>query len=254
MAKRFTDTAKWTNNKWFFNLSVELKLFWIYLLDNCDSVGVWEENIDLSNIIIGYIYPLDTLLKEFKKQIYVFKDKRKWWIIDFCNFQYGDFHEDSTSKPIQSYISLLKKHGLWKEYLKGMDTLKEKEKDKVKVIDKEKDKEKESLHSIMKSIFLEHYNKSSTVEYYWEGKDGKALNFLITKLKSKCEKEDQIPDAFRVMLEKNTDTWINERLSMTLINSKFNEIIRKIKGSVDPRIEEIKMKHNEEIKREYGIS
>ena len=75
---------------------------------------------------------MDTLLKEFEKQIYLFKNNRKWWIVDFCNFQYGDLHEDSTSKPIQSYISLLKKHGLWKEYLKGIDTLKEKEKEKDK--------------------------------------------------------------------------------------------------------------------------
>ena len=132
MAKRFTDTAKWTNNKWFFELSVELKLFWIYLLDNCDSVGVWEENIELTNIIIGYTYPLDTLLDKFKKQIYVFKDKRKWWIIDFCDFQYGNLNEDSTSKPIQSYISLLKKHSLWKEYSKGIHNLKEKDKEKEK--------------------------------------------------------------------------------------------------------------------------
>jgi len=244
MAKRFTDTAKWTNNKWFFNLSVELKLFWIYLLDNCDSVGVWEENIELSNIIIGYTYPLDTLLKKFKKQIFLFKDKRKWWIIDFCKFQYGELHEDSTSKPIQSYISLLKKHGLWKEYLRGMDTLKEKEKGKVKEKGKGKEEDKESLHSIMKNIFTDYYNKTSQIEYYWEGKDGKALNFLITKLKSKCEREDQIPDAFRAMLEKNKDKWINDNLSVSIINSKFNEIVRKIKGSSDPRIDEIKNKFN----------
>jgi len=129
MGKRFTDTAKWFNNKWFFGLSLESKLFWIYLLDNCDSVGVWEENILLSNQIIGYTYSMDTLLKDFKKQIFIFKDNRKWWIKDFCDFQYGILSEKSPSKPIQSYIALLKKHGLWKEYLKGIHTLKEKKKE-----------------------------------------------------------------------------------------------------------------------------
>ena len=78
MAKRFTDTTKWTNNKWFFKLSIESKLFWIYLLDSCDSVGVWEENVILASRIIGYEYSMDTLLSDFEKQIYVFKDNRKW--------------------------------------------------------------------------------------------------------------------------------------------------------------------------------
>lgn len=137
MAKRFTDTLKWTNNKWFFSLSKESKLFWIYLLDSCDSVGVWEENIELSNRIIGYEYSLDTLLKDFSKQIFLFKDNRKWWIKDFCDFQYGELREDSISKPIQSYISLLKKHGLFKEYLKGMQSLKEKEKEEDEEMEEE---------------------------------------------------------------------------------------------------------------------
>jgi len=244
MAKRFTDTAKWTNNKWFFKLSVEFKLFWIYLLDNCDSVGVWEENIELTNIIIGYTYPLDTLLNKFKKQIHIFKDKRKWWIVDFCDFQYGELHEDSLSKPIQSYISLLKKHGLWKEYLKGIHTLKEKEKDKVKEIDKDKEEEKESLHSVLQKIFLEYYLVNKQIEYYWQAKDGMNLKQLITKLK-KYTDEEKIPDAFRIILEQNKDKWINDNLSVSIINSKFNEIVSKIKGSVDPRIEAIERKFDD---------
>lgn len=141
MAKRFTDTAKWTNNKWFFELSIESKLFWLYLLDSCDQVGVWEENVILASRIIGYEYSIDTLLKDFEKQILVFREKRKWWIRDFCRYQYGEMSEESASKPIQSNIKHLKNHGLWIEYAKGIHTLKDK--DKVKDKDKDKVKEKE---------------------------------------------------------------------------------------------------------------
>ena len=140
MAKRFTDIAKWTNNKWFFNLCPESKLFWEYLRDMCDSVGVWEENIDLASKIIGYVYSLDTLLEDFKNQIHIFDNGKKWWIKKFCEFQYGELEEKSLSKPNQSYISKLKKHSLWILYTKGIETLKEKEKDKEK--DKVKDKVK----------------------------------------------------------------------------------------------------------------
>ena len=140
MAKRFTDTTKWTNNKWFFNLSIESKLFWMYLLDACDQVGVWEENVELSNRIIGHEYSATTLLKEFGKQIHVFKDKRKWWIVGFCDFQYVELKENSASKPIISHIALLKKHGLWKHYIKCIYTLKVKVKEEDEEEVREEDK------------------------------------------------------------------------------------------------------------------
>ena len=234
MAKRFTDTVKWTNNKWFFKLSVELKLFWIYLLDNCDSVGVWEENIELSNIIIGYVYPLDTLLKEFKKQVYLFKDKRKWWIIDFCNFQYGDLHEDSTSKPIQSYISLLKKHGLWEEYLRGIHTLKEK--DKVKVIDKEEDKD-----NINFELFWNLYDKKvgkKKAEPKWN---------KLTK-----EVQQEIIDYIPKYIESQPDKKYRKDPQTFLNNESWNDEIigksKKIDGAARYKAElkaEIERKKNE---------
>ena len=64
--------------------------------------------IELSNRIIGFEYSLDTLLKDFAKQIYVFDNNRKIWIKDFCDFQYGELKEESNCKPILSYINLLK--------------------------------------------------------------------------------------------------------------------------------------------------
>ena len=159
MAKRFTDTNKWTNNKWFFSLPLELKLFWFYLLDMCDQVGVWEENVLLANKIIGYEYSIDTLLKAFEKQIYVFNGNRKWWIIDFCKFQYSGLNEDSNSKPILSHISLLKQHNLWEEYLKGLSTLKEKETDKD--IDKEKDEDRKEENDPAIEFYRNEFEKST---------------------------------------------------------------------------------------------
>ena len=209
MSKRFTDTAKWTNNKWFFELSIEFKLFWIYLLDNCDSVGVWEENIALSNIIIGYEYPLDTLLKKFKKQIYLFKDNRKWWIVDFCDFQYGKLLEDSSSKPIQSYISLLKKHTLWKEYLKGIKTLKEKEKVKDKVMDKEKE-----IFNSVRELFpgTKKGNDTEYDNFVKKHKDWKdVLPLLLPAVEKQIKYRANIPSDKFIPEWKNFQTWIYQR-------------------------------------------
>ena len=108
-------------------------------------------------------------------------------------------------------------------------------------IDKDKSKDEKSLHSVLKEIFLEFYNKGGEYNYYWKAKDGKSMQGIIAQLRANCE-EDKIPDAFRVLLEKNKDKWINDHLSVSIINSKFNEIVRKIKGSTDSRIEDIKNK------------
>lgn len=224
MAKRFTETNKWTNNKWFYDLSIESKLFWIYLLDSCDTVGVWEENVSLASKIIGYEYPLDTLLKDFKKQIYVFAEGRKWWIKDFCDFQYGELNENSDSKPIKSYISLLKKHSLWKHYPKGIHTLQEKEKEKDKDKDKykDKDKDKEKEEEKEKEIFDQarkiypSTKRGNETEYsnfkkkYTDYK--KVVGLLLPAINNQIKFRNKLHNRGQFVPQwKNFQTWINQR-------------------------------------------
>jgi len=161
MGKRFTDTDIWTKKKWFMKLEPKYKLFWFYLKDNCDAVGVWDENIELANFIIQYKYNTEEILEALGKQIRVL-DNGKWWITDFCDFQYGTLSEESGSKPVQSYIALLKRHTLWIDYTKGIHTLKEKEKEKVKDKVKDKVKEKEEVVEKIKYGELVHLTE---VEY-----------------------------------------------------------------------------------------
>lgn len=136
MAKRFIDTTIWTQNQWFRKLKPTSKLFWFYLICNCDNVGVWEEDWGLVEFIIGTSVPRDETLDDLNGKIRILSNK-KIWIRDFCNFQYKELNEETADKPRQSYIALLKKHGLWQEYTNPMDTVwetfytpKEKEKDK----------------------------------------------------------------------------------------------------------------------------
>ena len=101
-----------------------------------------------------------------------------------------------------------------------------------------------SLHSVLQKIFLDFYLRNKQIEFYWTAKEAGSLKNLIVKLKHYTE-EEKIPDTFLAMLEQNKDKWINDNLSVSIINSKFNEIVSKIKGSVDPRLEEIERKHDE---------
>lgn len=117
MAKRFIDGSIWTQNQWFRQLKPEVKLFWFYIITTCDNVGVWEEDFALASFIIGAEIIKEEVYAELDGKIQIISD-RKIWIKDFCRFQYGLLERNnSTNRPHQSYITLLKKHGLWYAYL-----------------------------------------------------------------------------------------------------------------------------------------
>ena len=88
----------------------------------------------MANFQIGYDYSMDALLEAFKDKVQVLDDK--WFIKSFVDYQHGTLDEESTSKPIISYIALLKKHNLWIPYTKSTQGVqgkgKGKGKDKVK--------------------------------------------------------------------------------------------------------------------------
>jgi hypothetical protein len=154
--KRFTETTKW-KDPWFRRLSSEHKLFWIYLLDEVDNAGVWMVDEELAGMIIGYQYPLDTLLNVFGDRIVVFDGGRKWWVRKFVEFQYGVL--TYACRPHRKPIAILKKYNLWEEYRKGINTLEEEEEeeDQDKEEDKEEEEDKDLLHPSCASLFLERH-------------------------------------------------------------------------------------------------
>lgn len=94
---------------------------------------------------------------------------------------------------------------------------------------------KQSLHIVLKSVFIERHKELSGLDYYWTGKDGKHLKELIGKIRFLMESQNQvisgtaISEQFQVILENIQDTWVLENFSVSVVNSKFNEIIMKIK-------------------------
>lgn len=214
MAKRFIDTTLWTQNKWFRKLKPKDKLFWIYLICNCDAVGVWEEDFELASFIIGDEFTKGEIDKTFAEKIKWFCDK-KIWIIDFCNFQYGVLKEENiTNKPHQSYIKLLKKHSLYIDYTNSIHRDKEKEKDKEQETDKDLDLE---LIKVFE-IFRENYpgtKRGFDIEFenIKKHKDWKELiPILYDKLSYQmaCRAEKELAGGF-VPEWKNLKTWINQR-------------------------------------------
>jgi hypothetical protein len=228
MAKRFIDTSLWTQNKWFRKLKPKHKLFWVYLICNCDTVGVWEEDFELASYIIGEEFSKSEIDEIFAEKIKWFCGK-KLWIVDFCNFQYGPLiEENKNNKPHQSYINLLKKHSLWIEYEKSFKRLKDKDKEK------DMDKEKDFIGKIIDCFIEEH----GSYEIITLGKEremaGKILNLYKKKYPDSNSDEtlNGLRQYFKMCLN-ISDQWLKNNMSLSIIVSKFNEINKILKNGTN---------------------
>jgi len=143
MAKRFIDN-KIVRKQWFANLTSFEKASWLYLICECDAVGVYEINTLIEKAILGDNINFTTLQENSSDNIEILSDT-KIFIIKYCEVQYGEGIKDvnSKSKPIQAHHRLLRKHGLFDTVVYTLcdisETLKEKEEVKVKEEEKETD-------------------------------------------------------------------------------------------------------------------
>ena len=153
MAKRFTDSEKW-KKRWFRQSTKDMKLFWLYLLDNCNHAGIYEVDIETASHFIGSkIKELD-ILRNFKSKIIPI-DEDKWFIPKFIEFQYGELNENVNAH--KSVIKILNKYDLNKpiEQLPNScptDLYMDKDQDQDK--NKDKDNKKKSKNEQLEEIKL----------------------------------------------------------------------------------------------------
>ncbi len=145
MSKRFTDTEKW-KKQFIKGLPLEYKIFWLFLLDECDNAGIWHVEIEIAEIRLGVKLSSEKARGLFGERVVVFDDGNKWFLPDFISFQYVSLN--SENKALRDVIVRLQKHDLVKHFEKtkkhekggsegGLNPPMDKDKDK----DKEKDKE-----------------------------------------------------------------------------------------------------------------
>tara|TARA_Y100000310_G_scaffold256647_1_gene264497 strand:+ start:2767 stop:3513 length:747 start_codon:yes stop_codon:yes gene_type:complete len=151
MSKRLTDTNKW-KKKWFRNLDNDYKVFWMYILDNCDHAGIWEVDFEMAEWFCKTIDE-GRIRNVFEKQYYEFDNGKRWFLKDFIDFQYGTLNE--KNRVHLSVINILKKNNLI-NVNKGLISplLGSKDKDKDMDKDKEKDKKVDQIKKIKKELPL----------------------------------------------------------------------------------------------------
>lgn len=107
-AKRFTDTAKW-KDEWFKGLTMQAKLVWLFLCDDCDHAGIWITDFEVLSIRTG-VRVNEQILEALLGQKVVKIDRKHYFIPSFFKFQYASAKDSFKAK--QSALAVLQRLGL----------------------------------------------------------------------------------------------------------------------------------------------
>lgn len=142
MAKRFTDTDKWKKT-FIKSLPTEYKLFWLFIIDDCDNAGIWHVELEVAEARLGIKLSIEKIRGFFKERIVEFDGGTKMFVPDFVDFQYGSLN--AANKAHKSVIDKLSKYNLMGHISPLQGAM-----DKDKELDKELDKDKDGENEIFK--------------------------------------------------------------------------------------------------------
>jgi hypothetical protein len=123
-----SDTEKW-KKPFFKSMPTEYKLFWLYLLDDCDHCGIWHVDLEVAQIRLGTKLSLPKARGLYADRVVEFDNGTKWFIPDFISFQYGELCE--KNKMTKAVLPTLTKYNLM-GHLSPINGVKVKVKVKVK--------------------------------------------------------------------------------------------------------------------------
>jgi uncharacterized phage protein (TIGR02220 family) len=268
VSKRLCDTDIWKKT-WFRKLKPEDKLAFRYVLENCDYVGVWEPDLEAANFHIGAKIDWNGLIDKVNGNIIILPN-RKWFLIDYCKFQYGALNPESNSDLIQNVIKRLKKHGLWDEenqcisvyynnshnpgserkstlHLTLPPTLdlgyKEKEKEKEKKKEKEKEKEARAGPRVENKIPISE-KAQQLLEYYKKITGKLKVKKIPEEVTARLKEGHSVEEGKKVILYKFLRWWddpnMRECVNLTTLfrPSHFEEYLSQAEQGLDLLLQE----------------
>jgi len=240
MPKRFTDSAIW-DKTWFRRLSPAEKCAFIYIKDKCDCVGVWDADFEVAEFQIGSQIDWQKLIEKVNGNIEILTSG-KWWLCDFCRFQYGELK--ISCAPHKKYVEMLEKHRLLervaKGYVKGSHTLQEEEEEEEEEKEKEKEKEKGVLGKretgdIPYAEIIADLNLQAGMNYKSDGKVARQ------KIHARWQEGFRLDD-FKIVHRKKVQDWKGGDMSKylrpeTLYGNKFEGYLNQLQR--DTRISDV---------------
>lgn len=253
MAKRFIDT-KLFYDSWFMNLSVEAKLFYVYLFTNCDHAGIIDLNIRLAEFQTGIkelANTYQTLTKQFGEKRFIPLGDNYYFLPKFILFQYSK----GLSINVKAQKSVIDRLGEFNINIKtlnkelGNSYTTVQDKDKYKDRDKDKDLdikggvgEKINFDAVYNTQWFESISRNSKLSIeqlteYWEQFKKEMVN-RDDLYRDPADYKKHFANWFKINNQTNTDSGFIKRRNLFadtgLIKAKgiLNEVDRE-KGLID---------------------
>ena len=112
MSKRFIDTSLF-NKRWFREFPPKMKLFYLYMLTQCDHAGMYDVDLELASFQTGMPVRQEDIDEYLKDHIQVIKED-KFWIKAFPSFQYGILNQNV--KAHASVMKILDKYNCLEQF------------------------------------------------------------------------------------------------------------------------------------------
>lgn len=149
MAKRFVDTDLF-RKPLLRSLGSTYKLFWVYLLCECDHAGVWDVELDVASMRLGVKLDGAKCIAALGSSIVQIDGGRKWWLPEFIAFQYGTMNP--LNRVHSSALATLAKYGIDPSQIQKEGATKDLPSPSGGAKDKDKDKDntegKEHAHEL----------------------------------------------------------------------------------------------------------
>ena len=230
MPKRFIETNIWKKS-WWRKLPPKIKLFYIYMICNCDHAGIWSDvDLELAEFQIGMPIDEKDVLNQLGEHIEVLSDT-KWFVKKFPEFQYGMLNPNVRTHAsvikileknnLKGYISVNKQLG--KSYLPAKSKDTDTNKSKVKDKNKEKKMDEKILDYKSNGIERRRVEFCNDVNQYHKDYDKDMridfMDYWTEPNKSKAK--------MKFELEKTWDTkrrlarWSNNNFNSNKVNKSF---------------------------------
>lgn len=222
MAKRFTDNEKW-KDAWFMDLPSKYKLFWLYLLDECNHAGIWKVNFKVAAFHIGEHLEYSEVKRMLNSRITILDDEY-WYINKFIKYQYKcDIEKlNPKNKAHLSVIKMLNEFQQFKPLTSPLLGVKDKDMDKD--MDKEIITTTEKIKNIdvvyeafVKEIKEGMHQQWAEQTYMQLGLKKGSLTTLLKNFKSHLIRNDTCHNTV-LELKKHLNNWLNNLDSIGKLN------------------------------------
>lgn len=163
MAKRFIATDIWDED-WFCKMPMEYKLFWFYILTQCNHAGIFRVNTSKFNWINKVRISTEKALLYFNEKKNRVREisETAWLVEEFFSYQYGETF-NINNKVHKSVLSVYNQLNIDLRSLKGLK--------RVELTLKEKDKDIINIDSTIVSNSEKYVKKNSPVNFRAQTED-----------------------------------------------------------------------------------